>query len=233
MFRIALLSLLSFAAHAGSLHVSPTRIELTSKHPVATLEIRNSGNTRTTCQIERMLWTQPDGSDSYIETSELIATPAIFELEPGESQILRVGLRQPAPPTPQRAYRVYIREIPGATSSVRSELQVMLRVGVPVFTGAPGGKAELQGEILPNDDGSATLRVRNVGTTYLRALQIEARDPARGDVTWRTTRPAYLVAGGSYEWTEKPERPLAEGQQIRLNVLTDAGSQEETVVVAR
>ncbi len=91
------------AAVAGAISVSPTRIELSARHPIATLEVRNEGADTITVQLERLAWTQPNGQDAYSADAALIATPTVFELAPHGSQTLRVALRDGASKSTERA----------------------------------------------------------------------------------------------------------------------------------
>src|ERR1700761_4020304 len=106
-----ILALMPVVASAGSLRVGPTRIDLSPQHPVATLEVQNTGDTATLVQTDALSWTQSRGEESQDPTSELIATPLVMNLEPGETQRVRVGLREPNRTTAEHTYRILVSEI--------------------------------------------------------------------------------------------------------------------------
>src|SRR4249920_2225792 len=92
----ALIGLLTAgSALAGSFQVSPVRIELTPSAPTAPINVRNESTTDTVVvQLRAVSWKQENGEDNYAPSTELIATPPIFTLQPGGSQTVRVGLRR-------------------------------------------------------------------------------------------------------------------------------------------
>ncbi len=211
-------------AHAGSLTVSPTRIELSARHPVATLEVTNDGADVITVQLDTLAWTQAAGADRYVESAALIATPAVFDLAAHASQVLRVALREPGS-AEGRAFRVYASEVPPARLQEGAGLQMVLRVGVPVMVeGAAGsGSPRLTGTVQQRPDGPPALRLRNAGTRFTRVLGLELRNAA-GAVLWRSRTAAYLLADGEHDWPlDDALRPA--GGPLQLSITTESGGE--------
>ena len=210
-------------AQAGSLSVSPTRIELSARHPVATLEVTNDGAGLITVQLETLAWTQAEGTDDYVENAELIATPSIFELAAHASQVLRIAVRDPAPGV-GRAFRVYASEVPPARLQEGAGLQMVLRVGVPVFVEMATGSSRFRGTVLKRPDGAATLRLHNLGTRFTRVLGLELRG-ATGAPVWSTRSAAYLLTGGEHDWPLDDARTLPAGAPLQLSITTENGGE--------
>lgn len=216
---------LSGAASAGALSVSPMRIELSARHPVATLEVTNEGADPITVQLERMAWSQAAGEDSYSASAALIATPSVFELAPHEHQVLRLALRNPAVGGAERAFRLYAAEVPVAQRFASTGLQMALRVGVPVFACSGEGEARLDGEIATGADGRLTVLLRNSGTHFARAVSLELQD-AVGHSLWNGRAPAYVLAGGEHRWPlDLSASALPADMPLRLSVQTEHGVQ--------
>jgi fimbrial chaperone protein len=209
-------------AFAGAISVSPTRIELSARHPIATLDVRNEGADTVTVQLERMAWSQSDGKDSYSSSAGLIATPSVFELAPHGSQTLRIALRDGVSKTIEQAFRLYVREIPSAQPQAGTGLQMALRIGVPVFAETADSSSRLGGEILVRP-GKAEVRLRNAGGHFARALGVSIRDSA-GTVLWQTRQPAYLLAGGEHLWPIDSALPA--NQALRLSIVTETGVED-------
>lgn len=206
-------------ASAGAISVSPTRIELSARHPIATLEVRNEGEDTMTVQLERLAWSQSDGQDSYSSSAGLIATPPVFELAPHGSQTLRVALRNGGSKTLEQAFRLYVCEIPAAQPPAGAGLQMALRIGVPVFAETAETGSRLDGEILARA-GKTELRLRNTGAHFARALGVSIHDSA-GTLLWQTRQPAYLLSGGEHLWPIDSALPTTQG--LRLSVVTETG----------
>ncbi|MET0291023.1 MAG: fimbria/pilus periplasmic chaperone [Steroidobacteraceae bacterium] len=129
-------SLLPAFAFAGSLSVGPTRVELSDKNKVQVITVRNTGVETTIVQMDTMTWARDDaGADFTDVTTQLIATPAVFELKPGQQRQVRVGLREGELLKQEQSYRLYLREVRPTATSIQASLQFALRIGIPVYVG--------------------------------------------------------------------------------------------------
>jgi P pilus assembly chaperone PapD len=76
---------------AGSLAVSPVRVELTNTERTAVNTVENHRAVARLYQLEAVAWTQSGGEDVYAPTRELIVVPPVFRLAAGQNQIVRLG----------------------------------------------------------------------------------------------------------------------------------------------
>lgn len=217
------------AGCAGSFQVSPVRATLTPGQPVAALTVRNTGNSATVVQLQAMRWTQPGDQDALVPASELLATPPIFTLAPGASQIIRVGLRQPADPDTERAYRLLLEEVPPPPEPGFTGLRLALKISLPVFVPASAAaSADLQWHAVPSADGALLLSVHNNGRAHAHMSGLTA---AMGDA--HVSLPdanVYVLAGASRQW----RLPMhgASGQMLRLAAHDDSRAVNADVTVA-
>lgn len=216
-------SVCASTAMAGAISVSPTRIELSPRHPIATLEVRNEAADPVTVQLERMAWTQSEGQDAYAASAELIATPPVFELAPHGSQVIRVALRPGIAASMERAYRLYACEVPAAGPPAVSGVRMALRIGVPVFAGPADSAARLAGQIQAQPDGRMAIRLQNTGGHFTRALSVALHDPA-GAVVWESHSPSYLLSGGDHLWWVDHAAKVSSSEPLRLSVVTETGT---------
>src|SRR4051812_46070459 len=119
MYGLAFLLGAVGVANAGSFAVNPVRATLSAKQTVSSLVVRNSGSESTVIQLEVVNWAQEDGKDVYTPTKELLATPPIFTVPPGGSQVVRVGLRRATDSQRELAYRLFLQEVPPAKTDVQ------------------------------------------------------------------------------------------------------------------
>jgi fimbrial chaperone protein len=192
--------LLPLTSLGGSLRVGPTRIDLSVRHPVAALEVQNTADAPTLAQLDVFAWTQEGVGDSLVPTTDLIATPLVLNLAPGETRVVRVGLREPNHTAIERSYRLFVREVapmfvPG------TGLQFALRIGVPVFAlpvdsrpGAVSAPGELSWRWLPDINGCATVQLINPSARHERVLAAEMLSRS-GELLWRASEPTYVLAG--------------------------------------
>ena len=192
-------AVLPFAAMAGSLRVGPTRIDLSPRHPVAVLEVQNTGDSATLVQIDTLTWTQSAGDESLEPTTDLLATPLILTLDPGETQSVRVGLREPIVASVEHSYRMVVGEV-APTWVASTGLRFAVRVSVPVFArvaepARSGGKLPeaLSWALRPGNEGCERILVDNNSSRHEHILHAELLT-ANGDLLWQSAAPDYILA---------------------------------------
>jgi len=217
-------------AFAGNFDVKPMRLALSAKQPVASLELRNEGTEPGVMQLQVMGWTQADGNDVYVETSEVLANPPILTVPPGSSRVVRVGLRRAPDPQHELTYRLYLQEVlPPATPDAPQGLRMSLRVGVPVFVAALAkDKLEFKWRTVATSDGAIKLSLANTGNEHIKIKDLELSSLDGAHSTGVRTVATYVLSGQSREWLLKMDAPPAAGAPMRLKAHID-GSAELTV----
>lgn len=182
------------AAQSGSLSVTPVRVDLGAAGKTAVLTLKNTGDTPSLVQANPSQWTQEAGQDRYAPSDALIVSPPIFELAPGQEQVVRVGLRAPLPADREHAFRLYLQEVPRPDPA--GGVRIALRLGVPVFVAPEGAAPRLVWSAKAEGD-AAVLRVRNDGHAHTRLLDVRLSGDSGRVVS---VQPTYLLAGQGLEW---------------------------------
>ena len=173
------LLLTSQVLFAGVWRVSPMRIDLDKQKRSVVMRVSNSGEEPVRIQINSFIWEQsPIGEDQYIETGDLLTFPKLATIKPGETQIIRVGIKRPALDT-EKCYRLFLEEIPPASQEGSASISVALRVGIPVFAAplqpkAKGGLSavDLSGGLFSfslNNTGNITNKLSKLNLTLYGA----------------------------------------------------------------
>jgi fimbrial chaperone protein len=187
-------------AAAGEFAILPLRLHLDRSTRATEVTIRNQDTAPLRMQAQAMTWQQDtDGKDVYAPTDDLIFFPRALEIPPGESRIVRVGVRA-APVTREETYRLFLEQLPPATPEAApagASLRVLLRVGVPVFV-APAQverKASIDGPEIRA--GQARWSVANEGNVHFVADRVELKAMARDGTTLftRQFQERYFLAG--------------------------------------
>lgn len=221
-----LLGMMLFAGgvHAASFDVNPVRIVLEKKKPTAAITLRNTGEHAVVVQAETLRWTQVDGQDTYTPTRDLLVNPPIFTVQPGKTQIVRLGLSRPVDPRTELAYRLYLHEVPPAAAPVFSGLRIALRIGVPVFV-APEApvKPALRWSVRRTADGKFGIEAVNAGNGHIQVINVRLALPNNGhDVLATLPAHVYLFPGQRGQWTLTPAHPW-QGNRVSLSAMTDRG----------
>lgn len=196
----ALAAALPLSAFAGAFGVSPIRVDLDPASRTGMVNVTNDDDRKLPFQLKLFEWTQTaSGEDQYAESADLLYFPQIFTLAPKERRLVRIGVKAP-PGERERAYRLFIEEMPDASLPAGSgaQIAVLLRFGVPIFLSS--GKGESQPEILVPEvsKGSVRVTIRNDGTRQIRFEEVVL---AAGDRTIAKTAGWYVFPGVTRSFT--------------------------------
>jgi fimbrial chaperone protein len=173
---------------AGSFSVAPIRLEVRTPRRAVSLEVQNTGERPAQVQVERYRWLADGGGDDTLEaTEDIVATPPIFTLAPGQKQIVRVLLFGEQDPRREGAYRVILQET-ALNDPPPNAVQALLRISMPLFVIPPGVSPNVEWSV-EQADGKTWLAFENTGTAHAQIT--EARTEAGEDVAAR----GYLLPG--------------------------------------
>lgn len=235
MLRVTALALVAalFAAPAtaGELGVNPTRLVLEGANRSATLRLTNRGSEPTRLQVSAYAWEQErDGRMALSADADLVVYPTLLVLAPGESRMVRVGTRSPAPDL-ERSWRLFVEELPGPSTDERA-VRVLARLGIPVFQPPEDpGPRRVAARVEPGDGGLA-LVVENQGDTWFMLERVDVKGvDADGRPTVDLSRPGwYLLAGGERAFPlEIDAEACARTAELRVTAETDWGPWTERV----
>lgn len=227
------LALFAAAIHAGGFEVNPVRIMLDKKKPTAAITLRNTGEHPVVVQAETLSWTQVDGQNTYAPSRDLLVNPPIFTVQPGKTQVVRVGLDRPVDPRNELAYRLYLREVPPTAALAFSGLRVALRIGLPVFVApeAPIYPA-LQWRVRRTADGALGVEAVNAGNSHIQIIDLRLALPGNGRDVLTALPHAYLFPGQRGQWTLTPTHPW-HGDRVLLSATTDQGGVKAEIALEK
>jgi len=220
----ALLGLISGAPllEAGSFRVAPVRIDLSARRPHSTLSVSNNGTERVTVQAEAFVWRVERDEDRLNETDDVLVNPPIFTLEPGATQLLRLGLREWISSRTEQTYRIVLEEVPPPRRPTEVGIRTLLRLSIPLFIQPTGSTSQ--------PDGSLALAVENIGRvhTRLRQFSVTADDQPQGDFVMSV--PTYVLAGTRRQWTFDGAR-IPHARELHVNGQTEGAELHATAPI--
>jgi len=179
---LLLFSLLPSLASAGNFGVTPIRLDLGRDARTGAVTVTNdSPDAPLNIQVRVFEWTQDaEGKDQYEESKDLTYFPRILTLPPQEKHLVRAGIRVP-PKDRERAYRLFIEEIPDLRKAEGqgSQVAIAVRFGVPVFVKPL--TEEVRGEIesLRVAAGKVEVSVRNSGNVHFAIDSVKLKSGER------------------------------------------------------
>lgn len=209
------------AAKAGSFQVNPVRVTLSANQPIGSLTVSNTGTEAAVVQLELVSWSQHEGRDVYTPARDLLATPPIFTVPAGGSQVVRIGLRRLPDDQRELTYRLFLQEVPAPVTPAFQGLQVALRIGVPVFVlPAVETKPAVAWRAIRTRDGQLKLMATNQGSAHVQVAQYTL---SFDQSTERHTQQVatYVLMGESRNWLI--QGGPSQGSALHLFAQTDAG----------
>jgi fimbrial chaperone protein len=215
--------------------VAPIRVDLGLDARSGAVTVFNESDDRLQLQMKASEWTQDaEGKDRYGETGDILFFPRIMIFDKKEERILRVGIKGP-PGAKEKAYRLFLEEIPEPSKARGASVAVAIRFGLPVFVKpakeAPGGEIGA----LSMSAGVVSATVENRGNVHFTIQTVLfSGKSAGGEVIFAKEVPGwYLLAGASrtYSADVPPER-CGELAGIDVEVKADRLSLRGNLVAA-
>lgn len=230
----ALLSLVFLlpAAHAGEWQVVPIRLDLGAAAKSGVLTVKNRSDESLNVHLKAYEWSQDkDGKDKYEETADLIFMPKIATLEKQGEQVVRVGVKIPAT-TREKAYRLFIEEIPKPRKAESTSISIAIRFGVPIFVKPL--KEEIKGDVerLEAVKGELSAAVTNSGNAHFNITAVNFRlRNAKGDELFsKESKGWYLLDGVSRRYSAPfPSELCREAAALEVDVKSDKLDLKKTV----
>jgi fimbrial chaperone protein len=214
---------------AGVFKVEPFRIEFAASRPRASVAVTNLGDGVATIQVQVLRWTAKGAGEDYAETDDILINPPIFTLAAGQTQYLRLGLREPRAGLAEISYRLILEELPPPRKPNSNEITTLLRISVPIFV-KPAAKTvpELAWRLVPDGAGAVKLSVENRGKVHVQFKRMGLTTETQPQPDRFETVGIYLLPGGRQEWAIRDER-LVRSSHILVKAQTDRGELGVTV----
>ncbi len=166
---------------------------LEADQQASALWLENRGNETANLQIRVFAWSQSGFSDQYQNQRDVIGSPPVAKIEPGQKQLVRLTRTRDIPPGQELAYRIIIDEIPAARpvtaedGKTAAAILFQMRYSVPLFAYGAGlwskedmtRKRDPKGAGVPDlswrkvaVDGRSYLEVRNQGAVHARLTDV-------------------------------------------------------------
>lgn len=123
---------------AAAIQITPVKIFFKPNQAIETLKIDNYDAIPVVLQLDVKAWQQDSqGQDIYQDTTDLLVTPPLFTLPPGQSQLIRIAIVKEIPFLQENSYRLIVREVvmKDEHSHTDQNLRLTLQTLLPIFIG--------------------------------------------------------------------------------------------------
>lgn len=243
-YLMALIPMIALAASpapaqsSGALLIWPVDPVIEAKQNATAIWLENSGNAPKTLQVRIFAWAQKDGHNVYAAQNDVIGSPPIVTIGPGERQLVRLTRTVAPSEEPEQAYRVIVDEIPvpqAAEAGAGASVSFRMRYSIPLFSYAQGMPPDLRDTIktqhvkrelkwrVAQDAEGRYLEVKNEAKIHARLVDVSfelgdgASPVAKGLL-------GYVLPGSTARW------PLPNETQASATLVTTLNGIPSTTI---
>lgn len=229
-----LIALVAGPAAAADLTLMPVAIHLDRERDRATVHVVNNGTEAATVQADAIAWTREGGQDRDGPTDALIVNPPVFTVQPGQTQIVRVGLRRNSATTQEATYRMVLRELPPPEATLRpgvaGSLRVLVAMRVPVYVAPMRVHQDTRVTAHLDADGHVVAHVSNHGNVHLKVGMLRLRDEQATALA--EDRSGAVLFPGEARSYRLPARGAGADARLRLEMVTNQGVRDVALQAA-
>jgi len=226
LLALCLLPLLAQLAHAADVTLMPVNVRLDRTNDRATVQVVNNGQEPVLMQAEAIAWNRVGGLDIDAPTSDLIVNPPVFTVQPGQTQVLRLGLRRNQELTQEATYRIVLKEVPMPRPSdalnVAGSVRVLVALRVPVYVAPAQVKRSEQWKVSRAANGELLAEVANTGNVHLKVSELRLQGESGQPLALLTQKGSGAVI---FPGEQRTFRLPANAQATQVLVQTDQGPQ--------
>ncbi|MBA6098853.1 molecular chaperone [Pseudomonas juntendi] len=232
------------AGAATSVLIWPIDPVLEADQKAGALWLENRGTEAANLQVRVFAWHQGRYQEQFQAQREIIGSPPVANIPPGQKQLIRLTRTGPSPAGQEKAYRIIIDEIPpaipldkagpGTTAAIR----LQMRYSVPLFVYGEGlwGKADPEGRRATASVGKPQLswrpvtvqgkpyvELRNTGPVHARLTDVVLQQGGQRKALVEGLL-GYVLPGASMRWPAPVATNTGSVLQGRVNGQATAGT---------
>ncbi len=229
---LMILALGSTQAVASAIQVSPVRIQVELPAAASTITISNPGDTPLSAQLRVFKWTHIDGKDTLEPTKDVVASPPLAKLAPGQPYVVRIIRVSKKPLSGEETYRLIIDEIPNLQAQVPSfGPRFAIRQSIPVFFSDPAAAPKLSWAATIKN-GRLLLQARNEGGRRVRISALNVTNGSGASLSYGDNFIGYVFGRSSEQWTAAvPAKAFTPGGTITILAQGDSGPIKATAKI--
>ena len=213
---------------AGAFRVAPINVEVRAGTSASALTIQNLSQQPMTIQLRVFRWRQVGGVESLEPSSDVIASPPLTSIAPGQNHVVRIVRVSGGDVTSEESYRLWVDEVPDPRNSRPGEVNLLLRQSIPVFFESRSTTLPILRLAIERRGDTFDLVLANSGSRRERISDLRVVDAGGVQLDARAGLLGYVLAGSSMRWT------LGAHPNVRWPLTIDAVSEHGPVhLVAR
>lgn len=210
-------------AAPGAVLIWPVTPVIEADRQAGALWLENPGKTPVTLQVRIYAWAQANGKNVYADQGEVIGTPPIVTIAPGEKQLVRLTRTMPPPAGHETPFRIVIDEIPvdSGPAATGAAVAFRMRYSLPLFIlgkaaakkdGNPPAPVPALAWRIVGAGADRQVEVRNDGVVHARLT-----DASLGGTPIATGLLGYVLPGQTMRWPLPVAAPSGAAFSVAVN----------------
>jgi fimbrial chaperone protein len=183
---------------ANMLEIAPVHVQMTGDERAASLSVRNLDTQPSILQLRALDWSQIDGEERFTPTKNLLMSPPMATLRPGQTQVIRIIVDGPSSPAAERAFRLVIDQIPDARANPDAKARTAIRVQIPVFVSPSGSDRPQLGWEARRAGAGLVVTAVNAGSAHDHVVDMRVM---AGGAPLGEPLEGYVLGGARRSWT--------------------------------
>ena len=197
---IATITCASSAPRAASLSVAPISVEVLAPGATSIFTLRNDSERPLEAQIRVFRWTQVDGEERLVPTTDVVASPPLVSIQPKADYTVRIVRVTKTPIVGEESYRLLVDELPNPARKQNVAVNIVLRYSIPIFfIAGESSEAKLSWTIQPKG-GRTYLVATNSGDRRVRISRLQIRDARGKMVSFGDGLAGYALGRSAVRW---------------------------------
>lgn len=214
---------LPLLSHAATLQVYPVNIDFSENEKAKAVYVSNAGESAINAQIRVFLWQQGAGENKLIETKEIIVSPPLTGIPPGQQQMIRIILPNQITTNAELSYRLIIDELPGSDEVQNGgAINFLLRYSLPIFINTPSTPVD-NAKIHVWIDKSTTpalLKVSNENNQHIKLSDVSITNQGKKVLVSKGLL-GYVLANNQMQWPLPAHLSSGQNIEVTLNEHTE------------
>lgn len=203
----ALAALWAGPVSAGAFRIAPVSVEVRPGAAASALTVQNLSSLPMTIQLRVFRWRQAAGAESLDPTDQVVVSPPIATIAPGQSHVVRIARLAGGEIATEEAYRLWADEVPDPRNAHPGEVTLLLRQSIPVFFEARLAALPALHASLGGNARGAQLIVGNAGSRRERISDLRVTGADGTVLLSRAGLLGYVLANAEMRWAVPlPER---------------------------
>lgn len=231
-FTLAILGLGVGQALGSALQVTPVRIQVDLPAVVSTITVSNPGDEPLAAQLRVFKWTRVNGKDDLQPTKDVVASPPLARLAPGQPYVVRIIRVSKTPVDGEESYRLFVDEIPNLLTKAPSfGPRFAIRQSIPMFFTDPAASPRLSWAAAVQN-GKLVLKARNEGGKRVRISALKVSNGAGASLGFGDGFIGYVFGRSNEQWTAvAAPKGFAAGGTISILAQSDNGPIKATATI--